>query len=119
MKLTLDQTPKEVEINGVKFVHDGQTKNYKPTEYSIIRTYSAGVHLAIVKSLDGTRCETEDDRIIWSWGRNALTLHEVATDGIDEGKVSKPVPSNILTQAIEVMPCSEQAYKSIVKLCKD
>lgn len=78
----------------------------------VIRTFSAGVHFGrLVFTLD-KRAALEDARRIWSW-TGAHTLNEVSQNGIESGRVSKPVPVVILTEVIEILPCSPEAIASI------
>ncbi len=80
----------------------------------IVRTYSAGVHYGSLVSQKGKEVVLADARRIWRW-RGANTLHEVARTGIasDKSAVSVPVAKIVLTEAIEILPCSEAAAKTI------
>ena len=81
--------------------------------YVIIRTYSAGVHAGHLKSRKGKEVELENARRIWYW-KGANTLNELSLSGVASGsKIAQPVPSITLTEAIEVIPASEAAQKSI------
>jgi hypothetical protein len=81
----------------------------------IIRTYSAGVFF-------GTLIEKEDDEVIlkdarrlWIWKTNnrGISLSEVANTGLAEtSRVCATVPLHWL-KAIEIIPCSDEAIKSI------
>lgn len=76
----------------------------------LIRTYSAGVHAGTLKSHDGKTVVLTDAVRIWRW-RGANTLHEMALRGPaqDYTRISEPVPSIVLTEAIEIIPISEEA----------
>lgn len=80
----------------------------------IVRTYSAGVHYGTLVKRVGKEVELSDARRIWCW-RGANTLHEISLDGIDHrgSKVSKPVASITLTEAIEVIACSDAACANL------
>ncbi|MCJ7521628.1 MAG: hypothetical protein MUP21_05385 [Dehalococcoidia bacterium] len=53
-------------------------------------------------------------RRLWSWA-GANTLNEVALRGVGDGsRVSEPVPSILLLEAIEVIPCSLAAQANLV-----
>ncbi len=79
----------------------------------VIRTYSAGVHVGEVVAQNGTEVDLKNSRRIWSW-KGAFTLSEVATRGIENAsRVACVVPALRLTQAIEIIPCSPDAIKSI------
>lgn len=74
--------------------------------YVIIRTYSAGVHFGKLIKHEGTEVELKEAKRIWSW-KGANTLHEMALHGISpESRVSEALPFIILTQAIEIIPCT-------------
>jgi hypothetical protein len=83
--------------------------------YVVVRTYSAGVHVCELVSRKGQEVTLKNARRIWRWF-GANTLHEVAVGGIDaeKSRVSVPVPTIYLTQAIEIIPASEAAMRSIV-----
>jgi hypothetical protein len=86
----------------------------KPGPFVIVRTYSAGVHCGRIVRLSGTVCELTDARRIWRW-RGANTLNELALRGADADwtRISEPVASIILTEAIEVIPCTEDAASDL------
>jgi hypothetical protein len=91
-------------VNGETYV-----KQNKPSNLSIVRTYSAGVHVGEVVSLEGTTCVLKNARRIWRW-RGANTLNEVALKGVvrsEYTRISEIVPTITLTQAIEVVPVRE------------
>ena len=69
-------------------------------KYCVIRTYSAGVHVGVVESHEGTEVRLTDARRIWSW-KGANTLHEIALHGVGKGsRVSEPVPDILLTEGV-------------------
>ncbi len=76
----------------------------------IIRTYSAGVHVGTLKSLDGTTVVLTDASRIWRW-RGANTLHELALHGPAQEwtRISERVPEITLTEAIELIPVQPEA----------
>lgn len=81
--------------------------------FVIVRTYSAGVHMGYLQSCVGTAVELTESRRLWQWS-NAFTLNEVSQKGCGEAsRISEPVPEIILTQAIEVIPCSEIAIENL------
>lgn len=83
-------------------------------EFVIVRTYSAGVHVGTLAECSGTAVVLTDARRLWRW-RGANTLSEVAVRGVDDeySRISEPVPSILLTQAIEVIPCSPEAKANL------
>lgn len=73
----------------------------------IVRTYSAGVHFGEVVDREGTEVLLKNARRIHYW-TGAFTLNAVALNGAGEGThLSDFVPEILLTEAIEVIPCSE------------
>lgn len=82
-------------------------------QFVICRTYSAGVHCGILVECSGTAVLLKDARRIWRWSE-AFTLNEMAVKGCGESsRISQPVPSILLTQAIELIPCSDKAKANL------
>ncbi len=82
-------------------------------EFVIVRTYSAGVHMGILEECNGTAVILKDARRLWRW-HGAFTLSEVSQNGCaEESRISQSVPMILLTQAIEVIPCSAKAEKNL------
>lgn len=82
-------------------------------QFVIVRTYSAGVHMGLLKEQAGTAVILQDARRLWGWS-GAFTLHEASQFGVDESsRISQPVPEILLTQAIEVIPCSDEARETL------
>lgn len=83
-------------------------------EFVIVRTYSAGVHCGTLLECAGTATVLADAHIIWRW-RGANTLHELSLHGAaeDHTRISEPVAKILLTQAIEVIPCTEKAKANL------
>ena len=80
----------------------------------IVRTYSAGVHFGYLKSRKGMEVVLTNSRRIWRWfGANSCS--GLALHGLDVSKstVAETLPGITLTQAIEIIPCSKEAIKSI------
>ena len=84
-------------------------------EFCIVRTYSAGVHCGILEECNGTAVLLKDARRIWHWS-GAFTLNEMAVNGCAENsRISQPVDQILLTQAIEVIPCSPKSKTNLVR----
>lgn len=81
-------------------------------KYVIVRTYSAGVHFGKLKSRKGKEVVLTSARRIWHWS-GAFTLNSVATEGIKDGRIPVAVPEILLTEAIEIIPCSAKAAKQL------
>lgn len=110
----------EITVNGVTYVPKGQEQNnFKiSTEGKtcvVVRTYSAGVFYGFLDKREGQEVSLINAKRIWAW-RGAATLSQLAVDGVSrpkECKIPVAVPSILLTQAIEVIPISEKAFKSL------
>lgn len=78
-------------------------------KFVVIRTTTAGVHIGTLRARSGTEVVLENARRIWEW-EGAFTLSEVSQTGINKNsKLSAYVPEILLTEAIEVLPCSDAA----------
>jgi hypothetical protein len=87
----------------------------KKNPYVMIRTYSAGVFAGYLKSRKGKEVELTEARRIWYWD-GAASLSQLAQSGTSKPqncKFPEPVDSIILTEAIEIIPISVIAKKSI------
>jgi hypothetical protein len=85
-------------------------------KYCVIRTYSAGVHVGVLQLHSGTEVVLTDARRVWYW-KGANTLHEIALHGVGAGsKVSEPVESITLTEAIEIIPTTAEAEAQLRKV---
>ena len=84
-------------------------------DYVIVRTYSAGVFAGYLKLREGKEVELVNARRLWYWD-GAASLSQLAMEGVSKPQNCKfPCEVNeiILTEAIEVIPCTEKAEKSI------
>lgn len=108
----------EITINGIVYVPKDQATTMAQTDgmsYVIIRTYSAGVHAGYLKCRDGKEVELVNARRIWYWD-GAASLSQMAVSGVSKPqncKFSVVVPLITLTEAIEIIPCTDKAMKSI------
>ena len=117
----------EITINGIVHVPKDSIKGIiaKPRDgmkYCIVRTYSAGVFAGYLEKKEGKEVVVRDARRIWSWA-GAATLSQLSIDGTaDPGNCKFPeaVNSVILTEAVEIIECTEVARLSIkgVKIWK-
>lgn len=109
---------KEIIIEGVKYVPETEINMAQNTDglpYCIIRTYSAGVHAGYVKERNGKEVTLVNSRRLWYW-MGAFTLSEIAVNGVakpDECKFAVVVPEITLTEAIEIIPCTQNSRKII------
>lgn len=106
-----------IEIEGVKYMPVEQANMAKRNgmDFVCVRTYSAGVHCGYLESRNGKEVILRDSIRIWYWD-GAFTLSEFAKSGVkkpDTCKFGVPLDKIILTEAIEIIPCTEEARKSI------
>jgi hypothetical protein len=83
-------------------------------EFVLCRTRSAGIHCGVLAESAGTAILLTDARRIWRW-RGANSIHELALHGADMQwtRISEPVPRILLTEAIEVIPCTAAARANL------
>lgn len=81
-------------------------------QHCVVRTYSAGVHLGVVQAKDGKCVVLAGARRLWRW-QGAFTLNEVASKGVAKtSRIAVEVPLIELTEAIEIIPTSDEARAS-------
>lgn len=82
----------------------------------MIRTYSAGVHFGTLASRNGKEVILKDAHRVYSWV-NACTLSQLSVQGSQnrssENKISMAVSEIILTEAIEIMPMTDESFKNL------
>lgn len=85
----------------------------KEEKYSIIRGDRSGVFFGIVEERKGREAKIAKARQIWYW-EGARTILQIAKDGINgQSKVTVEAESVVLTDAIEIVPCSDEATEAI------
>jgi hypothetical protein len=84
----------------------------------IIRTYSAGVHIGDIVHVDGMEVHLMNALRLWKWEGGGLSLSAVAQNGIKGGRLNY-THEVYLTNAIEMIPTTEQAEKTFVKFIED
>lgn len=112
----------EIEINGEVYVKKSELSAIeKPKgDYVVVRTCSAGVHAGYLKLREGKEVTLTNCRRLWYW-KGAATLSQVAGAGIsniDACKFPAAISEITLTEAIEVIPCTDKA-KSIIEGAKE
>ena len=88
------------------------------SKYVIVRTYSAGVFAGTLVSRKGREVVLKNARRLWYWS-GAASLSQLSVDGTsrpDQCKFPVEVPEVTLTEAIEFLPVSEKAKKSIASV---
>lgn len=109
-------------INGVEYVSKDSIKKTATKKagmpWVVVRTYSAGVHCGYLKSRKLKEVELLEARRLYYW-EGAFTLSEIAMKGVSKPENCKFPPlvnSIILTEAIEIIPATEEAKKSILNV---
>jgi hypothetical protein len=83
--------------------------------YVIVRTYSAGVFAGYLKEREGQEVILTDARRLWYW-EGASSLSQLSKEGTskpNECKFPCEVDEVLLLQAVEILPVTEKARKSI------
>lgn len=81
----------------------------------IVRGSHSGVFFGTLKSEDGQRVEMSNARNIWYWS-GAATLLQLAAEGVknpEQCKFSRPVESLVILDAVEIIPCTDEAGANI------
>ena len=107
----------EIEIDGEIYVKKTCEMQVKVDNmaYVIARTYSAGVFAGYLKSRKGKEVVLQNARRIWYW-KGAASLSQLAREGTknpSECKFPCAVEEVILTEVIEILPCTVMAKESI------
>ena len=113
-------------INGIEYVPktsiSRKAEKLDGMDYVIVRTYSAGVFAGYLAQRDGKEVTLKRARRLWYWS-GASSLSQLAMEGIskpDNCKFPCEVDSIDLTEAIEIIVCTEKSRVSIkgVKIWK-
>lgn len=84
----------------------------------IIRADRAGVFFGTLKEKNGNEVTLSDCRRLWCW-YGAASLSQLAVEGTKDPKNCKftiVVPTITILGVIEIIPCTEEAVKSIEKV---
>jgi hypothetical protein len=84
----------------------------------LIRTYSAGVHIGNIESVNGMECKLTNALRLWRWEGGGLSLSAVANNGIVKGRLNK-TGEVYLTNVIEIIPTTTQAEATFAKFIED
>jgi hypothetical protein len=83
--------------------------------YVIVRTYSAGVFAGTLESREGKEVVMTNARRLWYWD-GAASLSQLAMEGVKNPENCK-FPCEVdrveLTEAIEILDCTDAARESI------
>ena len=82
-------------------------------KYVVVRTYSAGVHVGELSDRRAKEVDLVNARRVWSWN-GANSLHEIANKGVGAGsRVRETVSAITLTEAVEIIDCTEAAQANL------
>lgn len=109
-----------ITINGVDYAPVESIAAVKAEQldgmpYCIVRTYSAGVFAGYLESRNGKEACIRNVRRIWHWS-GAASLSQLAVDGPanpNDCKFAVEVDKIEITEAIEIIECTEKARKTI------
>lgn len=116
-----DITAESVTINGETYVRSGSTtpaQKLDDMDYVIVRTYSAGVFAGYLKKRDGKEVNIVNARRLWYWD-GAASLSQLANEGVSKPtscKFAVLVSEILVTEAVEILPVTEKAQKSIAEV---
>ena len=117
----MNTTVDTVTINDVEYVRKDSIKINEMAEtldgmpYVICRTYSAGVFAGHLEKREGREVIMRNARRLWRWA-GAASLSQLAMEGTKDPSNCKfpcAVDSVELLEAIEIIPCTAKAKKSI------
>lgn len=87
-------------------------------KYCIIRARSAGVFAGEVVAVREEKCLIHNSRRLWYWD-GAASLSQLSQEGTKRPQNCKfpcEVPSHLVFEVIEMLPCTEEAKKSIAEV---
>ena len=97
--------------------------HYYKGRYVIVRSYNSGIHFGILNEYDPSTCHVQlyKSRRLWRWVTTGASISEIANDGVlvksrttnNESKICQELPEIIISNIIEIIPCSEKAIKNI------
>lgn len=119
----MEQNIQTIKINGVDYVRAESVAGLATPirdgmKYVIVRSARAGVHAGYLESRNGLEAVVRSARRLWYW-EGAASLSQLAVDGVKSpSKCKFPVEVDRieLTEAIEVLDCTEKARASIASV---
>lgn len=84
--------------------------------YVIVRGDRSGVFFGDLKDRNGKEVELRNARKLWLWS-GAAAVEQIAKDGVKNPsgcKFTVSVDSMIITDAIQVIPCTDSAAENIM-----
>lgn len=90
-------------------------KETKMDKYYIVRGDRSGVFFGQVAARNGQEVELRNVRKLWYWD-GACAVEQIAVDGVTAPancKFTVVVPEMTITDAIQIVPCSERAVEAL------
>lgn len=84
-------------------------------QYYIVRSYKAGVFFGQIRERRGDEVDLVNVRKIWYWS-GAAAVEQMAMEGVKnpgECKFTMEVSSMTVLEAVQIIPCTEQATENI------
>ena len=84
-------------------------------QYYIVRGDRSGVFFGQVAARNGQEVELRNVRKIWYWN-GACAVEQLAADGVTapaDCKLTVVVPEMVVTDAIQIIPCTDDASVSL------
>ena len=84
-------------------------------KFYIVRTNHAGVFFGKIKEANAAEVTMTDVRKLWRWG-GACAVEQLAVDGTKKPNncsFTVVVPEMIVTEPIQIIPCSDKAAESL------
>jgi hypothetical protein len=84
-------------------------------KYYIIRGDRSGVFFGQIAGRNGQEVELRNVRKLWYW-EGACAVEQLAVDGVtnpSDCKFTVVVPEMVITDAIQIIPCSDKAAKNL------
>jgi hypothetical protein len=84
-------------------------------EKVLVRSKSAGVFFGELVAKNGQEVKLKNSRRIWYW-QGACSVSQLAVDGsknLDQCKIARIVPNEIIDESVEVILMSEAAYSNL------
>ena len=84
----------------------------------IVRGDSSGVFFGTISAKEGQEVRLENCRRLWYWD-GAASISQIALEGVkrpNQCKFTVVVSSIIITDVIEIIPCTDKAIQNIEKV---
>lgn len=84
-------------------------------KYYVVRGESSGVFAGNIKERNGREVTMSDVRRLWYW-EGACSISQIALDGVkkpEECKFTVTLDEITILDAVEIIPCTDKAEKSI------